>query len=235
MQRLVLLLIVAAAPFLVSAQNLQLHYDLRHTVAPDQNARNFTTIYFEYWKKQQDSGRSFIKPGSFLFKTEADLYGTRDNIGKFFLQLSQSLRFWKPRVYLALQYSGGAGITEPKQYSYYISNTFSAGVEYPFQWKGIYFTSQLYLRYTSASVDPLFTLYWWKGLLHYKLEIAGDFSIWTDKGAGGKKLFFFFAEPQLWYRLLPQLSVGSKINLYYPENTNNLLQVAPTIAVRWKL
>ena len=233
MKRLALLLI-AAAPFLAPAQNLQLHYDLRHTVAPDQNPRNFTTLYFEYWKKQNDSSRSFIKPGSFLFKTEADLYGAGDNIGKFFLQLSQSLRFWKPRVYLALQYSGGAGITEPKQYSYYISNTFSAGVEYPFQWKGIYFTSQLYLRYTSASVDPLFTLYWWKGLLHYKLEIAGDFSIWTQNSNGSKHLFFF-AEPQLWYRLLSQLSVGSKLNLYYPENTDNLLQIAPTIAVRWKL
>lgn len=233
MKQLVLVLI-AAAPLLAYAQNLQLHYDLRHTVAPGQNPRNFTTLYFEYWKKQPDSGRSFVKPGSFLFKTEADLYGTGDNIGKFFLQVSQSLRFWKPKVYLALQYSGGAGITEPKQYSYYISNTFSAGVEYPFQWKGAYFTSQLYLRYTSTSVDPLFTLYWWKGLLHYKLEIAGDFSIWTQNTNIGKR-GFFFAEPQLWYKLLPQLSVGSKINIYYPVSTNDLLQIAPTIAVRWKL
>jgi len=234
MKRLVLILI-AATPLLALAQNLQLHYDLRHTVAPGQNPRNFTTLYFEYWKKPPDSGRSFIKPGSFLFKTEADLYGTGNNIGKFFLQVSQSLRFWKPRVYLALQYSGGAGITEPKQYSYYISNTFSAGVEYAFQWKGAYFTSQLYLRYTSASVNPLFTLYWWKGLLHYKMEIAGDFSIWTDKGAGGNKHVFFFAEPQLWYHLLPRLSVGTKINTYYPENIDDLPQVAPTIAVRVNL
>jgi hypothetical protein len=234
MQRLILILL-AAAPLLAHTQNLQLHYDLRHTVAPNRDPRNFTTLYFEYWKQQPDSGRSFVKPGSFLFKTEADLYGTGDNIGKFFLQISQSLRFWKPRIYLALQYSGGAGITEPKQYSYYISNTFSAGVEYPFQWKGAYFTSQLYLRYSSASVDPLLTLYWWKGLLHYRLEIAGDFSIWTDRGASGKKQFFFFAEPQLWYKLLPQLSFGTKINMYYPVNTNMLLQIAPTIAVRWKL
>jgi len=228
------LILIAAAPLLTHAQNLQLHYDLRHTVAPDRSPRNFTTLYFEYWKKLPDSGRSFVRPGSFLFKTEADLYGTGDNIGKFFLQVSQSFRFWKPKVYLALQYSGGAGITEPKQYSYYIPNTFSAGIEYPFQWKGAYLTSQLYLRYTSAGVNPLFTLYWWKGLLHYRLEIAGDFSIWTDKGADGNKQLFFFAEPQLWYRFLPQLSIGTKVNMYYPVNPGDLLQIAPTIALRWK-
>jgi len=233
MQRFFLILI-ASAPLLTQAQNLQFHYDLRHTVAPAQNPRNFTTVYFEYWKKQQDSGHSVVKPGSFLFKTEADLYGSGNNIGKFFLQVSQSLRLWKPKVYLALQYSGGAGITEPKQYSYYISNTFSAGIEYPFQWKGIWLTSQLYLRYTASSVDPLLTLYWWKGFLNYRLEIAGDVSIWTQN-AGGSKRFYFFAEPQLWYKFLQQLSAGTKINLYYPADTEGPLQIAPTIAVRWRL
>jgi len=226
--------LITLIPLFTRAQTLQLHYDLRHTVAPAQNPQNFPTIYFEYWKKQRDTGRSFIKPGSFLFKSEADLYGSGNNIGKFFLQASQSLRFWKPKVYLALQYSGGAGITEPKQYSYYISNTFSAGVEYPFQWKGAWFTSQLSLRYTASSADPIFTLYWWKGFLNYRLEVSGDFSIWTQNSEGGKR-FFFFAEPQVWYKLLQQLSAGTKINLYYNVNATDLLQVAPTIAVRWKI
>ncbi|WP_431214864.1 DUF5020 family protein [Puia sp. P3] len=232
MQRL-LLILIASASLMTQAQNLQLHYDFRHTVSPAQNPRNFTTLYFEYWKKQ-DSGRSVVKPRSFLFKTEADFYGAGNNIGKFFLQVSQSLRFWKPKIYLALQYSGGAGITEPKQYSYYISNTFSAGLEYPFQWKGVWLTSQLYLRYTPSSVDPLFTLYWWKGFLHYRLEIAGDFSIWTQN-TNGRKRIYFFAEPQLWYKLLEQLSLGTKLTLYRPSDTNGPLQIAPTIAARWRL
>jgi len=112
--------------------------------------------------------------------------------------------------------------------------TFSAGIEYPFQWKGIWLTSQLYLRYTASSVDPLLTLYWWKGFLNYRLEIAGDVSIWTQN-AGGSKRFYFFAEPQLWYKFLQQLSAGTKINLYYPADTEGPLQIAPTVAVRWRL
>lgn len=245
--RLILTLTLGFTLSTSPAQNLQFHYDFRHTLSPTQNPRNFPTLYFEYFKKQ-DSGHSFIKPGSFLFKTEADLFGTNDNIGKFFLQVSQSFRFWKPKVFLSLQYSGGAGITEPKQYSYYIPNIFSAGAEYPFQWKGTYFTSQLFYRwnpsYARPSRDFLYTLYWWKGLLGYKLEVAGDFSIWTENkdhgdgttpGQKGKR-FFFFAEPQVWFNLSKNLSAGSKINLFYHVNTpENLLQAAPTIAVKFKL
>ncbi|HSZ34891.1 MAG TPA: hypothetical protein VK772_16360, partial [Puia sp.] len=46
------------------SQNIQLVYDLRHTADPVNNPKNFPTLYFEYFKLQ-DSGRSFIKPGSF--------------------------------------------------------------------------------------------------------------------------------------------------------------------------
>ncbi|MBS1664954.1 MAG: DUF5020 family protein [Bacteroidetes bacterium] len=227
---LLLLLAVTA-----KSQNIQLHYDFRH----------YPTLYFEYWKKQ-DSGHALIKPGSTLLKSEASFLGARNNIGKYYLQISQSFRLWQPQIFLALQYSGGGGITEPKQYSYYIANTFSAGAEYPFQWKGAYFTTQLYYRwslgYPKPGHDFLYTLYWWKGLFHYKLELAGDFSIWTedkDHDPSPKehgKRFFFFAEPQAWLNCTSRLAIGSKLNMYYHVNTPApTLQLAPTAALRVKL
>jgi len=76
------------------SQNLQLHYDLRHTIDPAHNSRNFPTIYFEYFKSQNDT-TSFIKTGSFFLKAEDDLQGDGGNIGKAFIQTSQSFRFWK--------------------------------------------------------------------------------------------------------------------------------------------
>lgn len=241
------ILIAAACLFstLLSAQNLQLHYDLRHTVDPARNPHNFPTLYFEYFKSR-DSGHAFIKPSSFLLKTEADLQGSGNNIGKFYLQISQSFRCWKPKIFLQLQYSGGAGITEPKQYSYYITNTYAAGIETHLMWKGTLFSSVLfykYVPYTRPTHDFLYTLYWWRGLFHYKLELPGDFSIWTENkdhgdaataGLRGKR-FSFFAEPQIWYNLNPVLAVGSKINFYYHVNTvENVLQMYPTIAVKIK-
>ncbi len=228
------------------AQNLQLHYDLRHTVAPGTNPENFPTLYFEYWK-MRDSGQHLIKPGDFLLKTEADLLGSGNNIGKFYVQVSQSFRAWTPKIFLQLQYSGGAGITEPKQYSYYITNTYQAGAEIPWHWKNAWLTTVLdykYVSYTKPTSDPIFTQYWYRGFFHYKLEFAGDFSIWTENrnhgdeataGLKGKQ-FFFFAEPQLWVNLTHIFALGSKLNCYYHVNIPaNVFQAYPTLAVKVKL
>lgn len=248
-----------------NTQNLQLHYD----------SRRYPTLYFELWK-MRDSGQHqsrrrrlrpkaqtstlspdslnsrqrnpgiFIEPGAFLFKTEADLLGSGNNIGKFYLQMAQSFHAWKPKIYLQLSYSGGGGITEPKQYSYYITNTWQAGAEVPMRWQGAWLTAVLdykYVSYPKPTNDPIFTLYWYRGLFHYKFEFTGDFSIWTENrnhgdeataGAKGKQ-GFFFAEPQLWYNGTKALSLGSKLNCYYHVNTpDNVFQAYPTLAVKIK-
>ncbi len=230
----------------VFTQKLELHYDLRHSVDPANNTKNFPTLYFEYFKNQ-DSGKAFIKPGSILVKIQADLLGDKTNIGKFFMQVAQTLRFWKPQIFLQLSYSGGLGVTEPRQYSFYIINTYSAGAEYAFQWKGAWISAVLdykYVPYAKPSNDLLYTLYWWKGLFNYKVEFAGDFSIWTENKNHGDdntkdlrgKRFSFFAEPQIWYNISKSFSAGSKVNMFYHVNTtDNIFQVYPTIAVKYKL
>jgi hypothetical protein len=228
------------------SQTLQLHYDARHTLDPKHNSRNFSTLYFEYFKNQ-DSAKYFIKPGSFMLKMQSDFLGQNDNMGKFYMQVSQSFRCWKPKIFLNLQYSGGLGITEPKQYSYYITNTYSIGVNYPFKWGSAYLTNLLnfkYVPYNKRTYDFLYTLYWWKGLWNYKAEFAGDFSTWTEnknhgddytKNLRGKR-FSFFAEPQFWYKINDALSAGAKINIYYHVlSTDNIFQVYPTIAIKCKL
>jgi Domain of unknown function (DUF5020) len=230
----------------ICAQSLQMHYDARHSLDPKRNTKNFSTLYFEYFKNQ-DSGKSFIKPGSFLLKMQADFIGEKNNMGKFYMQVSQSFRFWKPKIFLSLQYSGGLGITEPKQYSYYILNTFSAGLEYPFKFHKAYLSSVLdykYVGYNKPTHDVLYTLYWWRGIWNYKAELAGDFSIWTENKNHGDdftktlkgKRFSFFAEPQFWYNTDKVFSIGTKVNMYYHVlTTDNVFQVYPTAAIRCKL
>ena len=228
------------------SQNIQLHYDLRHTADPAGNSKNYPTLYFEYFKSQ-DSGRSFIKPGAFLFKMQADLLGAANNIGKMYIQVAQTLRFWKPRVFLHLSYSGGLGVTDPKQYSYYILNTYEAGAAYPFEWKGGYYTSVLdykYVPYARPTSDFLYTFYFYRGFYNYRFEISGDFSLWTENKNHGDtvtenltgKHFFFYAEPQIWYRVAGGFSIGTKINMYYHIYTSeNIFQIYPAAAIRWKL
>jgi len=244
--KLLLCLVLGIASFTTCSQTLQLHYDLRHTIDPERNAKNFPTLYFEYYKTQ-DSGKSFIKPGSFLLKMQADFLGQKNNMGKFYMQVSQSFRCWKPKLFLNLQYSGGLGITEPRQYSYYILNTYSIGLSYPFKWHNAYLASVLnykHVPYQKPSHDFLYTLYWWQGLFHYKVELSGDFSVWTENknhgddftGNLGGKRFSFFAEPQFWYKLSDSFSAGTKINMFYHINTvDDVFQFFPTLAIRCKL
>ena len=228
-----------------SAQQLQIHYDARRLFDPRENQQNFVTLNFEYLK-HLDTGR-FIKPGAFLLKLQADLQGDQSNIGKYYMQISQELRFWEPKIFLNLQYSGGLGVTSPRQYSYYIANNYSAGVSYPFKFGGAYFSTILYYKYAQyakPSNDFLYTMYFYKGAFNYKLEIAGDFSIWTENKNHGDaftanekgKRFFFFAEPQLWFKILGSLYAGTKINTFYHVNTaENKLQIYPTAAIKIKL
>lgn len=233
------------------AQTLQLHYDFRHTVNPQLNPKNFLTLYFEYFKDQDagrsDSGRPIIKMGSLLLKTQADFLGLRNNIGKFYMQVSQSFRCWRPKIYVNLQYSGGLGITEPKEYSYYIQNTYSIGAAYPFKWKATYMSAVLsykYLPLKKPSHDLMYTLYWWRGLWQYKGEWSGDFSVWTQNKNTGSvltkelhgKQCCFFAEPQFWYKVYKNVALGTKCNMFYHINTTkNVFEVYPTLAVRCKI
>jgi len=145
-----------------------------------------------------------------------------------------------------LSFSGGLGLTEPRQYSYSMINTYQVGSAYLFNWKQTWLCSILdfrYVPYVKSTEDFIYTLYWWKGLNKYKIEIAGDFSVWTENKNHGDSLsinesgkrFFFFGEPQFWFNLNKTLSMGSKINLYYNVLLyNNLFYCYPTLAIKYK-
>src|ERR1700754_2354521 len=214
-----LLFILGMCSSTLAAQNLQLHYDFRHSLDPKRNPMNFPTIHFEYFKSKDTSG-------SFFIKTESDLNGSDHNIGKFYTQVSQSFRFWKPKVYLQIQYSGGLGIAEPGSYAYYITNSFSLGATYLFQWKKTWINNYISYNYNAfkkPSHDLMYSLYWWRGFWNYKIEFSGDLELYTqNKNLGdsftsnlsGKRVSFF-GEPQVWFKINNGLAIGSKINLYY--------------------
>lgn len=226
-------------------QNLQLHYDLRHTVAPQREAKNVPALYFEYYKTQ-DSGRHRIQPGAFLLKMQAEFTGDRNNPGSMFVQVAQTLRWWAAKVYANLEYKGGLGVTEPRQYSYYIPGAYSVGVSYPFRMGRAYLTGVLnykYLPLKKRSHDATATLYWWTGWIGYRAEFSGDLSAWTENRNRGDdatriqkgKRFFFFAEPQWWYTLAGGFGIGTKVNLYYHVLTAEpVFQAYPTVGLRYK-
>jgi hypothetical protein len=234
--------LVTGLLFSISAysQNLQIHYDFRQTIDPKTNDRNFPGFSFEFFKEIDTIGT-----GSFLFKLQADLKGKNNNMGQVFTQLSQSIKFWQPKIYLSLNYTGGLGVT-PLSYGFYLNNSFGAGVSYPFQWKGAWLATNLLFRYNAfekPSYDPQFTFYFGRGFLNYRVFASGSFVFWTEnKDQGieftrdqkGKK-FAFFGDPQIWIKIKDQLSAGSRINVYYHVITNdNKIQIYLTIGLKFQ-
>ncbi|RDC64436.1 DUF5020 family protein [Adhaeribacter pallidiroseus] len=224
----------------VTSQNLQLHYDFRHTVDPKLNAVNFPTLSFEYFKDIDTVGT-----GSFLLKFQADFKGKKNNVAQAFTQISQSLRFWKPKVYLYLNYSGGLGLT-PDAYGFYLPNAWAVGVSYPFQWKGAWFATNVAARYNAfdkPSYDPQFTFYFGKGFRNYSIFLAGSFVAWTENQNQGNdytrhltgKKFAFFGDPQIWFRVKNKFSAGSKFNIYYHLiSSSNSVQLYPTLGTKYQ-
>ncbi|HMK39457.1 MAG TPA: DUF5020 family protein [Bacteroidota bacterium] len=234
--RLLFLTLILATP--IRSQTLQLHYELRHSMEPARYERDFPQLYFEYFKGTD--------AGSFQLKMQSDFTGEKSNIGQFYLQVSKNLRFWKPAIFLQVQYSGGLGISEPGSYGYYIRNAFSAGPSYPFRWNDAWcnaFVSYTFNALERPSHDILCSFYWGKGFWDYFVEFTGDIQFWTlnkdqgpvsGAGEGGKR-FYFYGEPQIWFNIDATFALGSKLNLYYHVLTNDgVFQAFPTLAVRYK-
>lgn len=230
---------------IVDAQNLQIHYDFRHTIDPKVNFQNFPTVYFEYYK-MLDSGKAFIKPAGFFFKTQADYNGLQHNISNNYFQASQEFKFGTSKILLALQYGGGLGVTDPKQYSYYIANTYSAGLSYHYNIGGTILSSVLFYRfvpYKISSHDAAYTMYAYKPLFNYKVEVLSDMTLWTENKNHGDdatvglkcKRFFAYGEVQGFYNLNKLIGIGTKVNIFYhvlfPENKVN---VYPVMALKIK-
>ena len=89
----------------------------------------------------------------------------------------------------------------------------------------------------------MLSFYWGKGFWNYMVEFAGDFELYTlNRNQGDAatqnlkgKIFSFFGEPQVWFKVKGNFAMGSKEIMYYHViTTKNLFEVYPTIAARVK-
>ena len=123
------------------AQDLQLHYDWRHTFDPRNNPDNFPSLVFKSYRS--------LSFGSFLLKLEGELNGSRHNLSKVYVEVSQTLRFWKPALYLHAEYTGGLGMLGGGTGGYYLDNAYILGAAHPFPWLGSW--GNIYLAYKRSN------------------------------------------------------------------------------------
>ncbi|HLG38586.1 MAG TPA: DUF5020 family protein [Chitinophagaceae bacterium] len=246
--KLVLVILLSAFSVHGGCQQLQLHYDLRHTVDPKHTKKNFPAFFFEYFRSPKpDSAYGIVKPGSFLLKAQSELSGERNNMGQYYVQVSQGFRFWKPKVYVQFQYNGGLGIAEPGAYGYYLTNAFSVGVAYSFQWRNKAFfnvySSYKYTAFKKASHDNISAFFWLIFFSNYRINFTGNIVTLTENRDHGDaftmmklgKKFSVFSDPQIWLKVYQGLSVGSRVNMYYHLLTeDDRVQAYPSAALRYQ-
>jgi len=218
------------------AQDLQLHYDWRHTIDPRNNARDFPALTFKSFKAMEF--------GSFLLKLEANLDGAQHNVSKGYVEVSQTLRFWKAPVFALGEYTGGLGLFDGGGGGYYIANAYIIGAAYPFPWNGGWGNVSLGYKHTNfqrASHDPQMTLYWGRPLGR-RWAFSSTGVLWTQNQNQGDELTAslsgkrasYLLENEMWWRAVGPVSVGSEVrlsrNVYA---TDGRVLVYPTLGVRY--
>lgn len=217
-------------------------YDFRHSTDAAHNSSNFPVIEMK--------GFFPLSFGSFLFKEEIDLDGTRDNQSEVYSELDQSVKIGRATLrgaplLLHLGYSGGLGVFNHAAGGYYVQNAYSAGPEYAFRLAGAYCDVYVALRYTDVtrpSYDPTIAFWAGKYFFGYRLLVANSLEAWTGSydsaNAGGRRssgrIASWELESEVWYEVAQHLSVGTYVrttrNVYA---LSNKWVVYPSIGVRY--
>lgn len=227
MTRFRTLALVALVATMVSAQNLQLHFDPRGYIEGGNLSRNLVTGTFEMLKSD--------KLGSTFLFVDFDFSLNENNIGLIYTELSRSFAIGKCPLQAHIEYNGGVlkGVGIPHAYL--------AGVAYECPVGAFFLKTYLVYKlnqFHAVSHDAQWTAVWEGTLLDGRVTIAGFFDIWSqninrEKNGGAKELVIL-AEPQFWYNVVRErFALGTEIEL-----SNNFygptFKCYPTLGVKYQ-
>lgn len=225
MKKILLLFSFIALVASVSAQNIQLHYDL------GEDRMLFTTTA-EMFRPD--------KYGSTFFFIDMDYSSDTRNIDN-----GMSLAYWEiarafkwseaQKIMPRVEYNGGVMKLDGQNTGFIpIENCWLAGVEHT--WASADFSKILTLqanyKYIKDKEDASFqlTAVWTLQMLKNKLTFTGFADFWKEEMFWGTD-YRFLTEPQLWYNINKHFSLGTEIELSNNFAADKFL-VSPTIAVK---
>lgn len=215
----------------VSAQNLQLHYDFGK--ARDKNAmdREYVTATVEFFKPD--------KYGSTFFFVDFDFNGKDNGINLSYLELARNLKITQDfPIQAHLEYNGGHVGADGfgaafrnmflvgGYYDLHLTKNFSIGTMLAYK----------YIQHVENGADFQLTLTWAKPL-GKRFLFTGFVDLWTeDATTKDQKKFVFLTEPQLWFALNKHFRIGSEIEISHNFVVgSSKLEVMPTVALRWDI
>jgi hypothetical protein len=217
----------------VSAQNIQLHFDPRHALHSNTFERNYFTATFEMFKAD--------KWGSTFGFIDMDFNQSKGNIGMAYLEIARDQNLGSFPLRAHLEFNGGVGNNNTSGFS--IDNAYLVGPSYATTIGKVNLGTYLVYKYNAferASNDIQWTVTWGTNLFNDKVTVSGFLDIWTEnkdktkaKTTNSKKVILL-TEPQFWYNVNQNLSLGTEIEI-----SNNFVAwsnkalVNPTIAAKW--
>ena len=225
-------------PITIMAQNFQVHYDFGAK-------RNYITTTFEMFKPD--------KWGNTFFFVDYDFnLDANKNVGMSYMEIARCISLGKNSPLSAhIEYNGGllAFATNPDYGAYPINNAFLAGLDYGFHNNDFSKTANLKLLYKNIIGKNRYSFQitgvWDLNYYNRKLTLSGFADFWredntnfTDANGFGLTIpkdtkFVFMTEPQIWYNITPNISVGSEVEVACNFGSVNGWKACPTLAAKW--
>jgi hypothetical protein len=163
-------------------------------------------------------------------------------VNSAYWEISRAFNLWKSPLAFHAEYNGGliqwkSGY--PNNSANTINNAWLTGLEYSFIDKkasrGL--TLQALYKYIQGKNNKSFqlTAVWFINMIDTKLSFTGFADFWKEDNIfqNTPRKYVFLSQPQLWLNLTSKFSVGSEIQIGYNFGGIEMLDVMPTLAVKY--
>jgi len=218
------------AAIAVQAQtNLQVHYDFGE-------GRKYVTTTLEMFKAD--------KWGNTFFFVDYDFNAGADNHpSTSYMEIARCINTWGGPFSAHLEYNGGlytSGLGNSLGFT--INNAWLGGVDYFLHSEDYNKTLNLKLLYkeiVGKQHSAQVTAVWGINMLNKKLSFTGFADFWLEDNTFNAGLptsettrTVFISEPQLWYNVTENLSLGGEVEVAANFGTKGLM-ANPTLGVKW--
>jgi hypothetical protein len=228
--------IFCAAGSVLRAQNLQLHFDPRHSLYGDRAGApvNYLTATFEMFKPDAWGN-------TFMF-VDFDFNFDRRNAGLVYAEIAREFQIGDCPLLPHVEYNGGLGLARGTNFGFSIPGAWLGGLGYPFRLGDFFMSTYAAYRlnaFGTLSHDAQWTVTWNAALAGGKLSLTGFFDLWSENrdrtaatDAGKKPVLL--SEPQIWYNITPQFAVGTEVEVScnFVTGTDTFYAI-PTLGTKW--
>ena len=219
------------ATFASNAQDIQLHYDFgRNLYSKQQAERPKVTMTLEQFKAD--------RWGSWFYFVDVDF--SRKFVEAAYTEIAREFNIGHKGFAAHVEYDGGLNKGGSYQQAALVGPAWNGASDDFSKTYGIQLMYKHYFKsysYTSSYSSVQLTGVWGLTFANKKLTFSGFIDIWRGEKPNGHGQMVVMTEPQLWYNITSNLSVGTEWelsnNFVYNTCDNKSFFFNPTVGAKW--